>query len=89
VPSLTLPDTDGQSVSSKNLLVRGPLVVTFNRGVWCPYCNFDPRALEAARADIEARGASLVAISQQTAANSRKSQQQNNIGYPIVSDKGG
>ena len=47
------------------------------------------RALEAARPDIEARGASLIAVSQQTAANSRKSQRSNNLGFPIVSDKGG
>jgi peroxiredoxin len=55
----------------------------------CPYCNFDLTALEEARAEIEARGASLVAISQQTAPNSRKSQRQNGLGFPILSDKGG
>jgi peroxiredoxin len=88
-PEFTLPDPDGNPVSSKDLLAKGPLVVTFYRGVWCPYCNFDLQALEAARAEIEARGASLVAISQQTAPNSRKSQRQNALGFPILSDKGG
>jgi len=88
-PEFTLPDADGKPVSSRALLAKGPLVVTFYRGVWCPYCNFDLTALEEARAEIEARGASLVAISQQTAANSRKSQRQNGLGFPILSDKGG
>jgi peroxiredoxin len=88
-PDFTLPDPDGQLVSSKTLLAKGPLVVTFYRGVWCPYCNFDLSALEQARAEIEARGASLVAISQQTAANSRKSQRQNGLGFPILGDHGG
>lgn len=88
-PEFTLPDPDGNLVSSKDLLAKGPLVVTFYRGVWCPYCNFDLQALEAARADIEARGATLVAISQQTAPNSRKSERQNGLGFPILSDKGG
>lgn len=88
-PEFTLPDADGRLVSSKALLAKGPLVVTFYRGVWCPYCNFDLTALEEARAEIEARGASLVAISQQTAANSRKSQRQNALGFPILSDTGG
>jgi len=88
-PEFTLQDADGNAVSSRTLLAKGPLVVTFYRGVWCPYCNFDLSALEAARAEIEARGASLVAISQQTPANSRKSQRQNHLGFPILSDPGG
>ena len=88
-PSFVLPNADGKPMSSKDLLLRGPLVVTFYRGIWCPYCNFDLQALEAARPEIEARGASMVAISQQTAPNSRKSQRQNKLGFPILSDRGG
>lgn len=88
-PEFTLPDPDGKMVSSKVLLEYGPLVVTFYRGAWCPFCNFDLSALEEARPDIEARGATLVAISQQTAPNSRKSQRQNGLGFPILGDHGG
>jgi peroxiredoxin len=84
-----LPDADGAPVSSAALLAKGPLVLTFYRGVWCPYCNLDLLALEAARAEIEARGATLLAISQQTPVNSRKSQRQNSLGFPILSDHGG
>lgn len=88
-PSFTLPDPDGKPVSSADLLAKGPLVVTFYRGAWCPYCNLDLQALEEARSDIEARGATLVAISQQTAPNSRKSQRTNKLGFPILGDKDG
>ena len=88
-PEFTLPDADGKLVSSRALLAKGPLVVTFYRGAWCPYCNFDLSALEEVRSEIESRGASLVAISQQTAPNSRKSQRQNGLGYPILGDHGG
>jgi len=88
-PEFTLPDPDGNPVSSKVLLEYGPLVVTFYRGAWCPFCNFDLSALEEARSEIEARGATLVAISQQTAPNSRKSQRQNGLGFPILGDHGG
>src|SRR3984957_20057578 len=66
-PEFTLNDPDGKPVSSRALLARGPLVVSFYRGVWCPYCNLDLQALEAALPGILARGASLVAISPQTA----------------------
>lgn len=85
-PEFTLADPDGNPVSSKQLLQKGPLVVTFYRGVWCPYCNFDLQALEEARSEIEARGASLVALSMQNAVSSRKSQRDNNLGFPILAD---
>jgi peroxiredoxin len=88
-PEFTLPDPEGKLVASQELLAKGPLVVTFYRGAWCPYCNLDLQALEEARPEIEARGASLIAVSQQTAANSRKSQRSNKLGFPIVGDKGG
>ncbi|MDF3811904.1 peroxiredoxin-like family protein [Rhodopseudomonas sp. BAL398] len=88
-PEFTLPDPDGNPVASKVVLANGPLVVTFYRGAWCPFCNFDLSALEEARSEIELRGATLVAISQQTAPNSRKSQRQNGLGFPILGDHGG
>jgi peroxiredoxin len=66
-------------VSSADLLDNGPLVVTFYRGVWCPYCNFDLQAIEAAADEIRKHGASLVAISQQTAPNSRRAQRENKL----------
>ena len=85
-PAFTLRDPDGQATSSADLLARGPLVVSFYRGVWCPYCNMELQALQAALPAFETLGAALVAISPQTAPNSRKSVRQNDLGFPILSD---
>jgi peroxiredoxin len=85
-PEFTLTDPDGKPMSSRDLLAKGPLVVSFYRGVWCPYCNLELQALQDALPEIAARGASLVAISPQTAPNSRKSQRDNKLGFPILSD---
>ena len=85
-PEFTLNDSYGKPVSSSELLAKGPLVVSFYRGVWCPYCNLELQALQAALPEIAARGASLVAISPQTAANSRKSQRDNKLSFPILGD---
>jgi peroxiredoxin len=85
-PDFTLLDPDGKPVSSRELLTKGPLVISFYRGVWCPYCNLDLQALEMALPEILSRGASLVAISPQTAPNSRKSQRDNKLSFPILSD---
>ena len=88
-PGFGLIDNEGNLVCSRQLLVRGPLIVVFYRGVWCPYCNLDLQALEDARSEIEWRGAHLIAISQQTEDFSRKAQQTNSLGFPILSDPGG
>jgi peroxiredoxin len=85
-PDFVLNDPDGKPVSSRGLLAKGPLVLSFYRGVWCPYCNMELQALQAELAAIEARGASLVAISPQTAPNSRRSQRENKLGFPILTD---
>ncbi|HEY1720570.1 MAG TPA: peroxiredoxin-like family protein [Magnetospirillaceae bacterium] len=88
-PGFTLKDQDGTDVSSATLLAQGPLVVTFYRGVWCPYCNMELQAIQAALPEITERGARVVAISPQTAPNSRKSARQNNLQFPILSDEKG
>ena len=75
-------------IRSADLLARGPLALTFYRGVWCPFCNLDLQALEEAANDIRALGASLIAISPQTAPNRRKSERENGLSFPILSDHG-
>jgi peroxiredoxin len=85
-PDFSLKDPEGNVVNSADLLRRGPLVLSFYRGVWCPYCNMELQALEAAKPEFDRYGASLVAISPQTAPNSRKSVRQNKLSFPILSD---
>jgi peroxiredoxin len=85
-PDFVLNDPDGKPVSLRELLAKGPLVVSFYRGVWCPYCNMELQALQGELPAIEARGASLVAISPQTPSNSRKSERDNKLIFKILSD---
>ena len=86
VPMFTLQDGHGHEVSSQELLGEGSLVVSFYRGVWCPYCNFELQALEATLPMIREAGANLVAISPQLAVNSQKSERTNHLSFPILSD---
>lgn len=86
LPAFNLSDPEGKAVSSSALLARGPLVISFYRGVWCPYCNMELQALEEALPKFRELGASLVAISPQNPVNSRKSVRQNNLTFPILSD---
>jgi peroxiredoxin len=88
-PDFTLGGSDGTLVSLLDLLAKGPAVLTFYRGAWCPYCNLELSALQEAVPEIVARGASLVAISPQTAPHSRKSIRQHNLTFPMLNDAGG
>src|SRR5271167_2756897 len=69
-PGFTLPDALGRPVSLADLLAEGPVVAVFYRGEWCPYCNLQLHALQAALPTIRELGASLVAISPQAADHS-------------------
>ncbi|MGD1884703.1 MAG: peroxiredoxin-like family protein [Paracoccaceae bacterium] len=89
VADFVLTDSDLNEVALKDLLANGPVVLSFYHGVWCPYCNIELKALEAVAEDIRARGATLVAISMQGAADSRKSLKDNELSFPILTDKNG
>lgn len=64
-PDFTLPDTHGRQVSLSEALRKGPVVVTFYRGGWCPYCNIQLRAYQRALPEIAALGGQVIAISPQ------------------------
>lgn len=89
VPDFTLTDSDRNDVSLSKLLSTGPVVLSFYRGVWCPYCNIELKALEEVANGIREAGASLIAVSMQGASDSRKSQKDNNLSFPILTDKAG
>ncbi len=84
----SLPDARGRLVSLFDLLRSGPAVVTFYRGGWCPYCNIQLRAYEAALPQIKALGASLVAISPQLPDSSLSTAETNALTFPVLSDVG-
>lgn len=86
-PAFTLVDTEGHLVSSAEWLAAGPLIVSFHRGAWCPYCNLDLQAVQAALPEIGARGARWVAVSPQKAAQSRKARRDNKLTFPILADE--
>ncbi len=86
VPDFTLSDAAGRSVTLSELLKQGPVVVTFYRGAWCPYCNLALRAYQQALPQLQALGASLVAISPQTPDNSLTMQEKNDLTFAVLSD---
>ena len=65
-PDFELPDQYGNMVKLSDLLKAGPVVLSFHRGSWCPYCSLEITALQRYYEKIKARGATVVAISPMT-----------------------
>ncbi|MEQ8817371.1 MAG: peroxiredoxin-like family protein [Thalassobaculum sp.] len=88
MPGFALPNADGATVRSADLLGRGPLVVTFYRGGWCPYCNLELRAYQAQAARLAAAGATVVAISPEVPDETAKTVASNALAFDVLSDAG-
>ncbi len=64
-PSFELPDTAGRVVGLDGQLQKGPVILSFYRGTWCPYCNIEFQALLRTMPGFQVRHASVLAISPQ------------------------
>jgi len=87
-PEFQLTDTRGKLVRSTDLIALGPIVLTFFRGRWCPYCMTELEAWQAAYVEVRSRGALVVAVSPQLPRQNDFTAQQHGITFPILSDPG-
>ncbi|MCX5424260.1 peroxiredoxin-like family protein [Streptomyces sp. NBC_00078] len=87
-PRFRLPSAAGEFVALDDLLARGPVVLTFYRGAWCPYCNIALRSLQQHHEAITARGARLVAVSPQIPDESLTLTEKHELAFDVLSDIG-
>jgi peroxiredoxin len=87
-PAVRLRDQHGGDFNIASLLARGPVVVTFYRGGWCPFCNLELKAFQAALPSIAAAGASMVAISPEKPDETVSTAEKNALSFPVLSDIG-
>ena len=86
MPDFLLPDTTGNLISSIDLRSKGPIIITFIRGDWCPYCHTTINILNEYNLIFKARGANLVAISPQSVETSRTMSEKAKLSFPLLSD---
>jgi peroxiredoxin len=84
MPPFMLPDQDGRLVSLKELLGRGPVVVAFHRGHWCPFCRLNMIGL--AEIEDSLKPAQIVAISSETQKYTRMLREQAGARFPFLTD---
>jgi peroxiredoxin len=86
MPAFTLPNTEGELVTSDQLLARGPLVLSFFRGGWCPYCCYELAALQEIHGELKRRGATLAAVTPDTAGALARDKNDHHLDYEVLSD---
>lgn len=87
-PAFALPSALGATVTLDDLLRHGPVVLSFYRGGWCPYCNLELNALQQHVAEFQAHGARLVAISPQLPDESLATAERHSLTFDVLSDVG-
>lgn len=85
-PNFTLGNQSGDEIQLADLTTKGPVVVTFYRGGWCPYCNFELRAYQNVLDKITDAGANLVAISPELPDASLTTIEKNDLKFTVLSD---
>lgn len=87
-PDFTLPDALGRPVTLSEHLRQGPVALVFYRGEWCPYCNLALHAYQGILPQINALGATLLAVSPQTPDHSLSLSEKHALAFPVLSDQG-
>jgi len=87
-PAIVLGNAKGATVDVGTLLNKGPVIVTFYRGGWCPYCNLELKAYQQILPEIAATGASLVAISPEKPDDTLSTAEKNALSFEVLSDVG-
>lgn len=86
MPHFYLPEGDGHLVSLTSLLHSGPVVISINRGHWCPYCRLELQSLAAINNQIERLGARVVSIMPDSAPFTGPYSASNGLPFPVLSD---
>jgi len=85
-PDFTLPNATGGEVSLSSLLKKGPVVLSFYRGEWCPFCNLELRAYQQALPKMEALGAAFVAVSPEKPEFAQLLADKQKLTFPVLTD---
>ncbi|WP_168120371.1 peroxiredoxin-like family protein [Paenibacillus sp. HB172176] len=85
----TLKNALGETVNLYDELSKGPVVLTFYRGGWCPFCNSQLKAYQRLLPDIQALGGQLIAVSPQSPDNTLSHQEKAELTFQVLSDSHG
>ncbi len=87
VPMFSIDDAGSEGVHDLGkLLESGPVVVTFFRGSWCPYCVSELTDVQKRLEDITSAGATVLAISPEKPSATADLTEQKKLGFLFGTD---
>ncbi|MFA6045595.1 MAG: peroxiredoxin-like family protein [Phycisphaerales bacterium] len=89
LPQLTFKDADGKDVDAKTLYAKGPAVIMFYRGNWCPYCNKSLKAFQDKVGEAKEMGATIAAVSPEKSEELKETAKKDSLTYTLLSDSTG
>lgn len=85
-PNFSLENAFGHKVSLQQALDKGPVVLVFYRGAWCPFCNMHLRAIHQHLPDMQKEGAQLILVTPQTPDKSAEQLKKDGYNFEVLSD---
>lgn len=85
-PDFSLSNALGHLITLKQCLYKGPVVLTWYRGGWCPYCNLTLRFLQHYLADFQQCGANLIALTPELPDRSLSTKEKNALDFEVLTD---
>lgn len=86
IPNFMLPNAEGRLVQSGTLIGRKPVVISFYRGMWCPYCSAELNALADVSPKLHEAGAEVVAITPEIGGVALKTKNERELDFEILCD---
>ena len=87
-PAFTLTNAEGKPVALEDYLKKGPVVLTWYRGGWCPYCNLTLHQLQEELPNFKASGANLIALTPELPDQSMSTAEKHDLQFEVLSDVG-
>ncbi len=87
-PDFELKNALGNRVKLSEYLKKGPVILTWYRGGWCPYCNLTLHQLQEELPNFKANGANLIALTPELPDSSISTSEKHHLGFEVLSDIG-
>ena len=85
-PEFDLPNAIGEQISLYDSLQKGPVVLVWYRGGWCPYCNLQLQHIQSKLAEIQAAGGQVIAISPELPDMTMTTKERHMLEFQVLSD---
>ena len=85
-PDFTLNNAFGSPVTLSEEWQKGPVILVFYRGAWCPFCNLHLHVLQESVPAFRSYGAQLIAVTPQRPDKSAEQIKKDGLPFEVLSD---